>query len=59
MKLIIDIPEERYLYMKGMYHPTWAEEFIANGIPLDDIKIEILEKMADYVASGYADSAKE
>ena len=52
MKIVIDIPEDRYLYMKGMYGSTWAEEFIAKGTPLEkvleDIKAEIKEELKDF-----------
>ena len=69
MKMIIDIPEE----VKDTFDKASKEDInfcyydynsvigkaIKNGKPLEDLETEILEKMADYVASGYADSAED
>lgn len=46
MKLIIDIPEEAYEYVKATSYLGWltTSEYayvIKNGIPLDDVKAEI------------------
>lgn len=46
MKLIIDIPEESYEYVKANSRLGWltSSEFadaIENGTPLDDVKAEI------------------
>lgn len=69
VKLIIEIPKETKQAfdkaesndLKGGYydHGGIIGKAIQNGIPLDDVTTEINEKMADYVASGYADSVED
>lgn len=38
MKLIIDIPEEVYNYIKRLQLCNMTEEYIKEGIPLDEMK---------------------
>ena len=47
-KIVIDIPEEKYKEISNN-NPQYSDDFdlyyaIKNGIPLDDIKAEILEE---------------
>lgn len=55
MKLIIDIPDHVYEWVEntgklGMYRIDTAK-VIQNGIPLDDIKTEILALNDDYCST--------
>ena len=46
MKLIIDIPEDKYKNaLSGKFHTPTFYEAIQNGIPLDKIKAEIEEEI--------------
>lgn len=47
VKLIIEIPKETYLGIRGGYvikNTTKITKVIKNGIPLDDVKAEIMAK---------------
>ena len=62
MRLIIDIPKERYANIKEeqwMPNRLLIEKAIANGIPLEQIREEIEKRYNDssiYVATGLAEA---
>lgn len=46
IKLIIDIPEDVYKYLKSLHIRTLLEEYVVDGIPLDS-SIEIIDNTGD------------
>ena len=50
MKLIIDIPDNEYKYTceRTLSDRTFWDNAIRKGIPLDDVKAEIEEKISHY-----------